>query len=113
MIDTAHTRESVPVETNVVIQDRSVQTDLDTNVRADDAWEAHAIDRSIVLKPGTHIIQVQCAVSDASLSLALNNWTITITQGTPTSKARNNRGVPFLEQFARSGPLPIRAGCLD
>lgn len=80
MIGTAHTRESIPVETNVVIQDRSVQSDLHTNVQTDDAWEAHAIDRSIMLKPGTHIIQVQCAVSDASLSLELNNWTITITQ---------------------------------
>jgi hypothetical protein len=53
---------------------------FDTNGQSDDAWEAHAMARTIVLKPGPHVIRVQCAVSDANLALALNNWTLTVTQ---------------------------------
>jgi hypothetical protein len=53
---------------------------FDTNGQTDDGWEAHAMARTIVLGPGTHIIRVQWAVSDPGLYLALNNWTLTVTQ---------------------------------
>jgi hypothetical protein len=53
---------------------------FDTNGQSDDGWEAHAMARTIVLKPGPHKIRVQWAVSDANLALALNNWTLTVTQ---------------------------------
>jgi hypothetical protein len=53
---------------------------FDTNGQTDDGWEAHAMARTIVLGPGTHIIRVQWAVSDPGLNLALNNWTLTVTQ---------------------------------
>jgi hypothetical protein len=53
---------------------------FDTNGPYSDGWEAHAMARAIVLKPGPHIIRVQCSVSDENLGLALSNWTLTVTQ---------------------------------
>jgi hypothetical protein len=55
---------------------------FDSNGQTDDAWEAHAMARTLVLGPGTHIIQVQGQVSTSGLNLSLNNWTLTVTQYT-------------------------------
>ena len=46
----------------------------------DDFFEAHAMQRSILLGPGTHTIQVQAAVTLSGMSFFLDDWSLTITQ---------------------------------
>jgi hypothetical protein len=47
---------------------------------ADDFRESHAMQRSILLGPGTHTIQVQVAVSSSDDGLFLDDWSLTVTQ---------------------------------
>jgi len=47
---------------------------------ADDFFEGHAMQRSILLGPGTHTIQVQAAVTLSGMSFFLDDWSLTITQ---------------------------------
>jgi hypothetical protein len=49
-------------------------------VNADDFREGHAMQRSILLGPGTHTIQVQVAVSNSFTGLFVDDWSLTITQ---------------------------------
>ena len=52
----------------------------DTNGQSDDAWEGHALARSIVLGAGTHIIQLQALISDPNITFDLDDWSLTVTQ---------------------------------
>ena len=47
---------------------------------ADDFYEAHGMQRSILLGPGTHTIQVQGAVTLSGMSFFFDDWSLTITQ---------------------------------
>jgi len=47
---------------------------------ADDWYEGHAMQRSILLGPGKHTIQVQAAVTLAGMDFFLDDWSLTITQ---------------------------------
>jgi hypothetical protein len=47
---------------------------------ADDFYEAHGMQRSILLGPGKHTIRVQAAVTLAGMSFFLDDWSLTITQ---------------------------------
>ena len=47
---------------------------------ADDFYEAHAMQRSILLGPGRHTIQVQAAVTLSGMSFFLDDWSLTVTQ---------------------------------
>jgi hypothetical protein len=47
---------------------------------ADDFYEGHAMQRSIVLGPGRHTIQVQAMVTLAGMSFFLDDWSLTVTQ---------------------------------
>lgn len=49
-------------------------------VGADDFREGHAMQRSILLGPGTHTIRVQAAVSNSFTGVFLDDWSLTITQ---------------------------------
>jgi len=42
--------------------------------KQDDLWEAHAMERSILLSPGTYRIRVQNAVSDNNVTFTLDDW---------------------------------------
>jgi hypothetical protein len=45
-----------------------------------DYFEGHAMQRSILLGPGSHVIQVQAAVSLSGMSFFLDDWSFTVTQ---------------------------------
>lgn len=47
---------------------------------ADDFFEARAMQGSILLGPGTHIIQVKAAVTLAGMSFFFDDWSLTVTQ---------------------------------
>ena len=47
---------------------------------ADDFYEAHAMQRSVVLGPGTHTIRVQASVTLSGMAFYLDDWSFTITQ---------------------------------
>jgi hypothetical protein len=47
---------------------------------ADDFYEGHAMQRSILLGPGRHTIQVQAAVTLSGMSFFLDDWSLSITQ---------------------------------
>lgn len=47
---------------------------------ADDFYEAHAMQRMIVLGPGTHTIRVQASVTLLGMAFYLDDWSLTITQ---------------------------------
>jgi len=47
---------------------------------ADDFYEAHAMQRSVLLGPGKHTIRVQAAVTLSGMALFLDDWSLTITQ---------------------------------
>ena len=47
---------------------------------ADDWYEGHAMQRSILLGPGKHTIPVQAAVTLSGMDFFLNDWSLTITQ---------------------------------
>jgi hypothetical protein len=47
---------------------------------ADDFYEAHAMQRSILLGPGTHTIRVQAAVTLLGMAFYLDDWSLAITQ---------------------------------
>jgi hypothetical protein len=51
-----------------------------TPFSADDLWEAHAMDRSIRLDPGSYVIRVQWAVVGAATTFRLDNWHLTVSQ---------------------------------
>jgi hypothetical protein len=47
---------------------------------ADDFWEAHAMQRSILLASGKHTIRVQAAVTLSGMAFYLDDWSFTVTQ---------------------------------
>jgi hypothetical protein len=47
---------------------------------ADDFYEGHAMQRSIVLGPGKHTIQVQASVTLSGMAFYLDDWSLTVTQ---------------------------------
>ena len=47
---------------------------------ADDFYEAHSMQRSILLGPGTHTIRVQALVTLSGMSFFVDDWSLTITQ---------------------------------
>jgi hypothetical protein len=47
---------------------------------ADDFYEAHAMQRSILLGPGTHVIQLQASVTLSGMAFYLDDWSLTVTQ---------------------------------
>ncbi len=47
---------------------------------ADDFYEGHAMQRSIVLGPGKHTIQVQALVTLSGMAFYLDDWSLTVTQ---------------------------------
>ena len=51
---------------------------FDATGNADDAWEGHTVDRSMVLGPGVHTIKVQWAVTDPAEIFRLDDWSLTV-----------------------------------
>ena len=47
---------------------------------ADDFYEAHAMQSSILLGPGKHTIKVQASVTLSGMSFYLDDWSLTVTQ---------------------------------
>jgi hypothetical protein len=47
---------------------------------ADDFWEGHAMERTILLRGGTHSITVQWAVTSSAVTFRLDDWTLAVTQ---------------------------------
>jgi len=47
---------------------------------ADDFYEGHLMQRSILLGPGTHTIRVQALVTLSGMSFFLDDWSLTVTQ---------------------------------
>jgi hypothetical protein len=47
---------------------------------ADDFYEAHAMQRNVLLGPGTHTIKVQAKVTLSGMSFYLDDWSLTVTQ---------------------------------
>ena len=47
---------------------------------ADDFYEGHSMQRSILLGPGTHTIRVQALVTLSGMSFFLDDWSLTVTQ---------------------------------
>jgi hypothetical protein len=45
-----------------------------------DYFEGHSMDRTVVLGPGTHTIELQWCVTNSGLSFQLDDWTLTVTQ---------------------------------
>jgi hypothetical protein len=58
----------------------SIDFAFDGSGTGDDFREGHAMQRSILLGPGTHTIRVQVAVSASDDGLFLDDWSLTITQ---------------------------------
>ena len=48
--------------------------DSDSTSSQDDLWEAHAMERSILLAPGTYRIRVQNAVTNNDITFTLDDW---------------------------------------
>ncbi len=44
----------------------------------DYSWEAHAIDRSVVLGPGTYTVKVQYATTSSTTEFWLDDWQLTV-----------------------------------
>jgi hypothetical protein len=42
------------------------------------AWESHSMDRSRVVGPGTHVVVVQAATTNATVTLRLDDWSLTV-----------------------------------
>lgn len=53
---------------------------FNANGTADDFWEGHAMERTLVVGAGTHTITVQWAVTSANLFFRLDDWTMAVTQ---------------------------------
>lgn len=53
---------------------------FDASGNADDFWEGHAMERTILLGAGTHTIDLQWVVTDPSIFFRLDDWTMAITQ---------------------------------
>ena len=53
---------------------------FDASGNADDFWEGHAMERTLVLGQGTHTISVQWVVTDPSIFFRLDDWTLAVTQ---------------------------------
>jgi hypothetical protein len=49
-------------------------------VGADDFYEGHAMQRSILLGPGKHTIQVQASVTLSGMAFYVDDWSLTVTQ---------------------------------
>jgi hypothetical protein len=47
-------------------------------VEDDGSWEAHSIDRSIVVGSGTHTVQVQYRTTSADTTFRLDDWHLTV-----------------------------------
>ena len=50
----------------------------DDGTETSSSWESHAIERSRVLGPGTYVVRVQAAVSDAALTFRLDDMNLTV-----------------------------------
>jgi hypothetical protein len=50
----------------------------DGDTETGSSWESHAMERSRVLGPGTYVVRVQAAVSDAALSFRLDDANLTV-----------------------------------
>jgi len=53
---------------------------FDASGTADDFWEGHAMERTLVLGQGTHNISVQWVVTDPRITFRLDDWTMAVTQ---------------------------------
>jgi hypothetical protein len=53
---------------------------LDSSGAANDFWEAHAMERTAILGPGTYTITVQWRVTDPNVAFQLDDWTMAVTQ---------------------------------
>jgi hypothetical protein len=66
--------------TTQMLPDSGFDFAFDAVGAADDAWEGHAMDRTLVLGPGTYIIKAQWAVTDAASTFRLDDWSFSVTQ---------------------------------
>ena len=53
---------------------------FNANGAADDFWEGHAMERTLVLGPGPHTISAQWAVTNSGVTFRLDDWTFAVTQ---------------------------------
>jgi len=53
---------------------------FDSNGAADDFWEGNAMERTLVVRGGAHVIRAQWSVNNAGVSFGLDDWTFTVTQ---------------------------------
>jgi hypothetical protein len=53
---------------------------FDSSGAANDFWEAHAMERTAILGPGTYTISVQWRVTDPNVAFHLDDWTMAVTQ---------------------------------
>jgi len=53
---------------------------FDASGAANDLWEAHAMERTAILGPGTYTITVQWRVTDPNVAFQLDDWTMAVTQ---------------------------------
>ena len=50
----------------------------DNATETESSWESHAIERSVVLGGGTHVVQVQWRTTNAATTLRLDDWHLTV-----------------------------------
>lgn len=53
---------------------------FNANGNADDFWEGHAMERTLVVGAGTHTVTVQWANTSSNLTFRLDDWTMLVTQ---------------------------------
>jgi hypothetical protein len=53
---------------------------FNANGATDDFWEGHAMERTLVLGPGSHTITAQWAVTNSGVTFRLDDWTFAVTQ---------------------------------
>jgi hypothetical protein len=66
--------------TTQMLPDSGTDFAFDAVGTADDAWEGHAMDRSLVLGGGTYVVKAQWAVTDTASTFRLDDWSFTVTQ---------------------------------
>lgn len=63
-----------------MLPDSGIDFAFDASGNADDFWEGHAMERTLVLGQGAHTISVQWVVTDPSIFFRLDDWTLAVTQ---------------------------------
>jgi hypothetical protein len=63
-----------------MLPDSNFDFAFDASGAADDFWEGHAMERTLVLGQGVHTITAQWGVTNSGVTFRLDDWTFAVTQ---------------------------------